>query len=163
MLLPEAVAARFAQLEKAQYDEDARRIRESVEGLLRFIDEDLKGGDFTMPAFDDPLLAARYIAGVVETRRAAQDVRHRKRLVEGVTKFTAGWIAVTILIVFLSAIWPHFAISDKVLIVMLSTTTANVLGLAVIVLKGMFGTEPPDHLRPYEPPKPSDEPGATSR
>ena len=152
-LPPQEVAAKLAELEKAAFDKDARRTRESIEGLLRFIDKDLKEG-FTMPAFDDPLLAARFIAGVVETRRAAQDIRHRRRLIQGVTWFTAGWIAVTIVVVFLSAIWSDFAISDKILIVMLSTTTANVLGLAIIVLKGMFDVDPPDHLQPH----PSDDP-----
>jgi hypothetical protein len=102
--LPSEELARLAQLEKAAYDEDARRTRESIEGLLRFIDEDL-----------------------------------------------ALWILAVLAIVFLSALWDAFEVSDQVLVVLLSTTTANVLGLAVIVLKGMFGTPPPDHLAQHSP------------
>ena len=46
------------------------------------------------------------------------------------------WLIAILLILVFSA---YLRLNDSVLIMLLGTTTANVLGLALIVLKGLFG------------------------
>jgi len=138
-------AKRLVQAEKQEYEEDARRAREDARGLLAFVDEDLANEGVVMPVFDDPLKALRYVAGAVETRRTAQDIRHRRKLIKYVRTFAAVWILAVLVIVVLSAVDIGFHVADQVLIALVTTTTANVLGLAYIVLRGMFDRPPPDH------------------
>ena len=49
------------------------------------------------------------------------------------------WLAIVLLIVITNSLL-RLGISDEVLVVLLATTTINVLGLANIILKGLFNS-----------------------
>lgn len=70
--------------------------------------------------------------------RYSQDTRFRKHLAKWVMYIVPIWLALVIIIVILQGILQSFKLSDSVLITLLATTTVNVLGLAFIVLKGIF-------------------------
>lgn len=70
-----------------------------------------------------------------KTKRYGQDTRHRSRLVKWVMWIIPFWLVSVLLIVaFASA----EKVSDTVKTTLLVTTTANVIGLALVVLKGLF-------------------------
>lgn len=72
-----------------------------------------------------------------ERLRYKQDTGHRKKLVVWVRQVTSLWLfAVIVLLALHGANVLHF--DTTVLVTLLATTTANVLGLALIVLKGLF-------------------------
>lgn len=141
-----AEAKRLLEEEEREAEHDAEEQRRQTEGLLRFIDEDLEGNNLEMPVFSDPLEALQYIAGVVETRRTAQDIRHRRNLIGQVQVFAVGWIVAVLVILVLVGLGALHHLSDGVLMVLAGTTTVNVLGLAAIILSGLFERDPPDHL-----------------
>lgn len=80
-----------------------------------------------------------------ERLRYQQNTQHRDYLVNWVVITNSIWLIIVIIIVIAhGAKGPSvdlFNLSDKVIITLLGTTTVNVLGLAYIVLKGLF---PPD-------------------
>lgn len=69
-------------------------------------------------------------------KRYDQDTRFRKHLANWVMWIVPGWLLVVLGIVFI-ALFKN-GLDASVLIALLATTTANVLGLAYIVLKGIF-------------------------
>lgn len=73
-----------------------------------------------------------------EAIRFAQDTSHRRILVKWMMWVVSLWIAVVLFVV-TSNKFLSFGISDNVLMVLLATTTVNVLGLAKIILQGLFG------------------------
>lgn len=68
--------------------------------------------------------------------RYRKDTIHRYRLVITVMAIIILWLLCVMALLFLSLF--RSRLSDAVLIALLGTTTFNVLGLAVIVLKGFF-------------------------
>ena len=79
----------------------------------------------------------RYDIKWQKTRRFAEDTRHRKGLVSWVKYVVSLWLLGVLFVVTFNSIF-HFYLSDSVLITLLTTTTVNILGLAYIVLKGLF-------------------------
>ncbi len=69
--------------------------------------------------------------------RYNSDTRWRCRFSWWVIGVDSGWLLAILIILFLNNSVLHLA--DSVLIMLLGTTTANVIGLAFIVLKGLFG------------------------
>lgn len=70
--------------------------------------------------------------------RFLQDTKQRKQLVVWMMVVISVWLFFTLFIVIFNSLL-HFNISDTVLTVLLATTTANVLGLPIIILKDLFG------------------------
>ena len=67
-----------------------------------------------------------------EINRCQDEHKLRKRFLNSVFWFVVGFVAVTLLIVVCSDL------SDKVLITLLTTTTANVIGILLIAFKWLF-------------------------
>lgn len=71
--------------------------------------------------------------------RYRQDTKHRGLLTNWVIWTVSLWLLAVIVLVYLCADYTwFFSLSDEVMVALLVTTTANVLGLAFIVLKGLF-------------------------
>lgn len=69
--------------------------------------------------------------------RYSQDTRFRKHLARWVMWIVPVWLALVIIILLFDGLnW--ITLDSSVLISLLATTTVNVLGLAYIVLKGIF-------------------------
>lgn len=103
-----------------------------------FSDFNLHGGS---PADDSSFLVEKDFDSKnlrdQERDRYEQDTRYRKNLAIWVMSIVPGWLIFVLVLVFLCSA-SVFALSDNVMIALLATTTANVLGLAFIVLKGIF-------------------------
>ncbi|MCI6672386.1 MAG: hypothetical protein PUG96_02610 [Prevotellaceae bacterium] len=69
--------------------------------------------------------------------RLRTNTRLRTHLAYWVIVIDTLWIIAVLLILCFNA--SHIHLSDTVLLMMLGTTTINILGLAFIVLKGLFG------------------------
>ncbi|MBO5225850.1 MAG: hypothetical protein J6B46_05545 [Parabacteroides sp.] len=69
--------------------------------------------------------------------RYSQDTKYRKHLAIWVMWVVSIWLATVLLIIIAVAIW-DLPMESNVQITLLATTTVNVLGLAYIVLKGIF-------------------------
>lgn len=69
--------------------------------------------------------------------RYSQDTRFRKHLARWVMWIVPAWLAIVLIIVFFCG-FGLTSLDSSVLITLLATTTVNVLGLAYIVLKGIF-------------------------
>lgn len=77
-----------------------------------------------------------------DVRGKRQDREQRKDFAYHIFKFICAYMAVTMLLVFLSGCnCACFSLEGSVLITLLSTTTANVFGLFVIVAKYLFHTK----------------------
>lgn len=76
--------------------------------------------------------------GELENDRLRDDNKHRNSLVFWMKCVVAIWMGLVITLIFLSGFRISFHISDAVFVALLSTTTVNVLGLAYIILKGLF-------------------------
>jgi hypothetical protein len=73
----------------------------------------------------------------LKSRRYRQDTDERKLLSHWVIWVVSTWLGITVLILVLN----HplcLKLSDAVCCMLLGTTTVNILGLAFIVLKGLF-------------------------
>lgn len=72
-----------------------------------------------------------------QKKRFRQDTEFRKYFSYWVMLIVPGWLVLTMVLMTCAGFgWMRF--SDGAIIALLTTTTANVLGLAHIVLKGMF-------------------------
>ena len=70
--------------------------------------------------------------------RYGQDTRFRRHLARWVMFIVPLWLLAVVVIIVCSGIgWIH--LDKEVLITLLATTTANILGLAFVLLKGLFG------------------------
>lgn len=69
--------------------------------------------------------------------RFSQDTRFRKHLANWVMIIVPSWLFLVIVILFFDG-FNLIKLQTEVLITLLATTTVNVLGLAYIVLKGIF-------------------------
>lgn len=72
----------------------------------------------------------------LEQSRYEADTNARKSLSLWTMVLITFWLCAVIIILVLNSLWIH--LSDKVLMMLLGTTTANVIGLAQIVLKGYY-------------------------
>ena len=72
-----------------------------------------------------------------KTRRFSEDTDHRSGLITWVKWVVSLWLLCTITVVAFNSIL-HLDLKEGVLIVLLTTTTVNILGLAYIVLQGLF-------------------------
>lgn len=72
------------------------------------------------------------------TERYSQDTNWRKIFSIWVVCVDSLWLAVVLVIVFFQG-FNLISLSDTILLTLLATTTLNVLGLAYIVLEGLFG------------------------
>ena len=72
-----------------------------------------------------------------KTKRFAEDTGHRRGLVLWVKYVVSLWLSGVLFVVAFNTIF-QLNLSDSVLITLLTTTTVNILGLAYIVLKGLF-------------------------
>ena len=71
-----------------------------------------------------------------KAKRYGQDTQHRSHLITWVMIIIPVWlIAVLLIVAFVSQV------SDTVKTTLLVTTTANVIGLALVVLRGMFSND----------------------
>ena len=71
-------------------------------------------------------------------KRYEEDTEHRGKLVKWVVSVSNLWLIFVGSVVLLDAGPFHFNVSDGVIIALLGTATANVLGLPYVVLKGLF-------------------------
>jgi hypothetical protein len=71
------------------------------------------------------------------TKRFAEDTKHRKGLIRWVKIVVSIWLGLVLFVVTFNDLL-HFRLHDGVLIALLTTTTINILGLAYIVLQGLF-------------------------
>lgn len=77
----------------------------------------------------------------LENKDKESNINLRKELVPWMKWIVVAWLIFTGIVVVSDLLLSAFcgsALSDAVLCALLTTTTANVLGLAVIVLKGLF-------------------------
>lgn len=75
--------------------------------------------------------------GEQQKTRYSQDTKFRKHLAWWVMGIVPVWLATVLVLLFLQG-FSGFTLSDSVLVALLATTTVNVLGLAFIVLRGIF-------------------------
>lgn len=68
---------------------------------------------------------------------AKSNIELRKNLVRWMKWLVVGWLIINALFLVASMIWVG-RVSDTVLCALLGTTTVEVIGLAAIVLRGMF-------------------------
>lgn len=75
--------------------------------------------------------------------RYKQNTAHRDYLVKWVVVTNSAWLIAVVVILIAHGAYDEkaklFHLSDSVIMTLLGTTTVNVLGLAFIVLKGLFG------------------------
>lgn len=74
----------------------------------------------------------------LENKRYEQDTKWRDRLAKWVVWVTSIWMFTILLILLIEGFCSTFDLEKEVLITLLATTTANVLGLPLIVLRGIF-------------------------
>lgn len=79
---------------------------------------------------------------IQEKERYRQDTKHRDYLVHWVVYTNSAWLIAVMLVLISHGAYDEttkfFHLSDGVIMTLLGTTTANILGLAYIVLKGLF-------------------------
>jgi len=69
--------------------------------------------------------------------RYGQDTEERKLLSHWVMCVVSIWLFLVLLAIVFNELW-HLGINQTVSVVLLGTTTINILGLAFIVLRGLF-------------------------
>lgn len=73
-----------------------------------------------------------------ENQGDAQDREQRKYFAEKIFNFVSNYMIFVCMMLFLKAITPRFFLSDSVLMTLLGTTTANVIGILIIVVTYLF-------------------------
>ena len=68
--------------------------------------------------------------------RYEEDTKHRKNLSTWAAVIVSIWLISVLLILTFNTSW--LELSDTIMVALLSTTTLNVLGMMVIVLRGLF-------------------------
>ena len=75
-------------------------------------------------------------------KRLNANTDHRAGLVEWIKILIPVYLIVVLLILLYNGFTDiKFYLSDEIILAILCTTTANIIGLAVIVLKGLFGSK----------------------
>jgi hypothetical protein len=131
--------------EEAEAERDKAQWQKDHLGLIRYIDPKLADEGLVMPQLA-PLDVMQFIAAAVETKRQVEEMGHRRDLIQRILVFSLVWLFVVLAIVMLSGFsaW-DFDLDSNVLVALVTTTTANVLGLAFIILRGLFYKKDPDH------------------
>ena len=75
-----------------------------------------------------------------EAKRYIQDTEERKLLSHWVIWVVSLWLSAVLFVVMFNNLL-CFNLNNSVLITLLATTTVNILGLAYIVLQGLFGNK----------------------
>ncbi|MBR4265146.1 MAG: hypothetical protein IKQ46_03730 [Bacteroidales bacterium] len=83
--------------------------------------------------------------GYQERRRYKQDTDQRKSLASWTIGIISAWLFSVVVIFVLIGIGV-LSFNDSVIITLLSTTTANILALGLVVLKGIFKDNSPTNL-----------------
>jgi hypothetical protein len=91
---------------------------------------------------DASMQEMNYLLKEAELKAALQNNIERKKYAKYIFIMTCIWLFVCLSIVTLEAC-KIFEISDAVLITLITTTTANVLGFFILVLKYLFNTKLP--------------------
>lgn len=140
-----ALLERLVSEETAAAEQDKAQFQADHLGLIRYIDRTLADEGLVMPQLP-PLDVLRFMAGAVETKRQVEEMGHRRRLIRHILRFSLGWLLIVLAIVMLDGFsaW-GFHLDSNVLVALVTTTTANVLGLAFIILRGLFYKKDPDH------------------
>jgi hypothetical protein len=73
-----------------------------------------------------------------EIRNLKQDIKLRKTYANRIFWFVAIYLGIVLLFVLADAMCPRFEVSDQVLMTLLTTNTATVIGMFVIVAKYLF-------------------------
>lgn len=108
---------------------------------LRSILETSKDGELEISASSDDQSIERALK-VEEYKGKRQDREQRKDFAERIFSFLIWYMVVVGVILFLSGITVnHFYLSDTVLVTLLGTTTANVIGIFIVVAKYLFPTK----------------------
>lgn len=98
------------------------------------LNDKTKKGEESDP--DSLPLATAIIHGPL--KRYGQDTKWRNRLAWWVVWVTSIWMLTILVILLIEGSCSTFDLEKEVLITLLATTTANVLGLPLIVLRGIF-------------------------
>lgn len=117
----------------------------------------------TQAALDDQMRVATIQRLNLENVSFAQDMEQRRSFAVKAFRFVSCWMIVVVLIVAAAGILGDgltlhgvklkFVLSEKVLITLLCTTTANVIGLLVIVMRYLFAPVPKPSSRRNPKPK----------
>jgi len=110
----------------------------------------------TQAALDEQIRVAAVERAHLENASFAQDMLQRRSFAVRAFWFVCAWMVGVMLVVLIAGIFGEgvtisgvkikFGLSEKVLITLLCTTTANVTGLLVIVMRYLFS--PPKSLKP---------------
>lgn len=73
-----------------------------------------------------------------ENQGDVQDREQRKEFADKIFNFVSNYMIFVCMVLFLKAITPRFFLSDNVIITLLGTTTANVIGILIIVVTYLF-------------------------
>lgn len=73
-----------------------------------------------------------------ENKGDAQDREQRKDFADRIFSFVCNYMIFVCIVLFLKASTPQFYLSDNVIITLLGTTTANVIGILIIVVTYLF-------------------------
>lgn len=73
-----------------------------------------------------------------ENKGDAQDREQRKDFADRIFSFVCNYMIFVCIVLFLKANTPQFYLSDNVIITLLGTTTANVIGILIIVVTYLF-------------------------
>lgn len=105
----------------------------STQNILESDPDGESGSDADVLTFQSNALKAAQI------KRFNDDTGHRACLVDWIKALIPMYLILVFFLLLLNGFTTlPFFLSDAVLIAILSTTTVNVIGLAVIVLKGLF-------------------------
>lgn len=102
------------------------------DGITVSVPQEESRSDMDVPDFDILPIEKQ------ESIRFGEDTKHRKCLVYWMMGVVSIWLISVLLITTFNNPW-CLNIDIKVLITLLATTTINVLGLANIILDGLFG------------------------
>lgn len=109
------------------------------DGIDIFSQPDLKTDDSIEDIASSDDLSIERALKVEEYKGKKQDREQRKDFAERIFSFLVVYMTVVCFILFLSGITVnHFFLSDTVLVTLLGTTTANVIGIFIVVAKYLF-------------------------
>ena len=101
---------------------------------FNWILDDVDPASAFSPNFQDP---DKNDLAVQKKERFEQDTKFRKHFSNWVMAIVPSWLLLTMVLMFFTG-FNLTSFSDGAIVALLTTTTANVLGLAFIALKGMF-------------------------
>lgn len=95
---------------------------------------------------DNPAKVADVCEKYISLHRIVENTKARRRLEKWITRLIVWYLIVVGSILLLSSLsvwladngYPNIFISDKIMVVLLSTTTVNIVALGIILAKGLF-------------------------